>query len=59
MLNMIITYLFIGVLFNFLFDKLIDTYNLQENRLTLGQKITSGLLWPIAIIVFIYGFFQK
>jgi len=59
MINAILTYIFVGVVFNFLFDLLINWLGAEEQRFTTGERISTVLLWPIALIVFIVNFFKS
>ncbi len=58
MINAIFTYIFIGVVCNFLFDLIINYIQDEANRFTIWERITTTLLWPIALIVFIYNFIK-
>lgn len=54
--NIIIIYLFTGVVVNLLYDLLIswltnvDSVN-KKLRFTIGERISFGLFWPISVIV--------
>jgi len=58
MITYIFYYVSIGVLFNFLFDKVIDYLEQEHIRFTLMERIVTTLLWPIAVLVFIYNFIK-
>ena len=58
MLNYILTYLFIGVIFNFLFDLIINYIESEEHRFTIMERVMTTLLWPIALIVFVFNFIK-
>jgi hypothetical protein len=58
MLNYIFTYLFIGVVFNFLFDLIINYIESEEHRFTLMERLMTTLLWPIAFAVFVFNFIK-
>ena len=58
MINAIITYIFIGVVFNFLFDLAINQLEAEEQRFTMVERIVTTILWPIALIVFLFNFFK-
>ena len=58
MITYIFYYVSIGVLFNFLFDKVIDYLEQEHIRFTLMERIVTTLLWPIALIVFIFNFIK-
>lgn len=53
----IIYYLLGGVLFNFIYDLLIDKLDNQSLRFTIGERIAVGLVWPIYVIAFLRNFF--
>jgi len=59
MINYILTYLLCGVIFNLLFDMLINTLGeeMEENRFTMLERIVVTLTWPIHFFKFIIGFF--
>lgn len=59
MINAIYTYIFIGVVCNFLFDLIINYIRDEAYRLTILERITTAILWPIALIVFIYNFIKS
>jgi len=42
-----------GVIINFLYDKFID-WSEAEYRFNLRERLIVGLLWPLALILFIY-----
>jgi len=58
MINAIFTYIFIGVVCNFLFDLIINYIQDEANRFTIWESLTTTLLWPIALIVFVYNFIK-
>lgn len=53
----ILTYLMIGVVINFIYDWLVN-YTGEEYRLTIKERIMTGLAWPIVLIIFIYNFIK-
>lgn len=53
----IIYYLLGGILFNLLYDLLVDKLNNQALRFTIGERIAVGLFWPIYLILFLRNFF--
>lgn len=55
MISNILTYLMIGVGFNFVTDLLMDWLE-TENRLTVKEKIIVTFIWPIAVVTMIYHF---
>ena len=58
MIMYIIYYLFVGIMFNFLFDKLVDYTEQEQMRFTSMERIYTTLVWPIALIVFLYNFIR-
>ena len=58
MINAIFTYIFIGVVCNLLFDLIINYIQDESNRFTILERITTTILWPIALIVFIFNFIK-
>ena len=59
MITYIFYYVSIGVLFNFLFDKVIDYLEQEQIRFTTMERIVTTLLWPIALLVFLYNFIKS
>ena len=59
MITYIIYYVFIGVFFNFLFDKVVDYLEQEQIRFTTMERIITSLLWPIALLVFLYNFIKS
>ena len=59
MITYIFYYVSIGVLFNFLFDKVIDYLEQEQIRFTIMERIITTLLWPIALLVFLYNFIKS
>ena len=59
MITYIFYYVSIGVLFNFLFDKVIDFLEQEQIRFTTMERIITSLLWPIALLVFLYNFIKS
>ena len=58
MLNYIFTYLFIGVVFNLLFDLIVNYIEYEQARFTIAERVITALLWPIALAVFVYNFIK-
>jgi len=58
MINAIFTYISIGVVCNFLFDLIINYIQDEANRFTILERVTTTILWPIALIVFIFNFIK-
>lgn len=59
MISNVITYLFIGVVFNFLFDKLVDFSESEDHRFNMGERIAMTLLWPIGVLTLVYYFIKN
>lgn len=57
MISNFLTYLMIGVGFNFVTDLLMDWLE-TENRLTIKEKIIVTFIWPIAVVTMIYHFIK-
>ena len=55
------TYLLIGTAFMLFVDFLLSTKKTNRTRLQLGflARILGILLWPIALLTFVYGFFKE
>ena len=53
MISSILFYLMSGVIINFLYDQFID-WSEAEYRFNLRERLIVGLLWPLALILFIY-----
>ena len=58
MLTYIFYYVSIGVLFNFLFDKIVDYLEQEQIRFSIIERIVTTLVWPIALVVFLYNFIK-
>jgi hypothetical protein len=59
MISGIITYLIIGVVFNFVFDLLVNVSGDENHRFTMFERFTMTLIWPIGIIMFAVHFFKQ
>ena len=59
MISNLITYLIIGVLFNFIFDKLVDFNESEEYRFTIKERIIMTLIWPVGLGMFAFHFFNN
>ena len=59
MITYVIYYVFIGVFFNFLFDKVVDFLEQEHIRFNLMERAITSLLWPIAVLVFLYNFIKS
>lgn len=53
----IITYLMIGVAFNFILDVLSNLLD-SDNKLKSKEKILVTLIWPLALLIFAYHFIK-
>ena len=53
----VLTYLMIGVAFNWIFDLLTD-YLESDNKLTIKERVIVTVIWPLAVIMFIYHFIK-
>ena len=53
----IIYYLLGGILFNFIYDLLVDKLGNEAVRFTMKERIAVGLIWPIYTIIFIRNLF--
>ena len=58
MISNVITYLILGVLFNFVFDKLVDFNGSEEHRFNAKERITMTLIWPVGVVMFAIHFFK-
>ena len=59
MISNVITYLIIGVLFNFVFDKLVDLNGEEEHRFTMGERLSMTILWPLGVGMFVFHFVKQ
>ena len=51
-------FLLLGLGFFVFYDKLVDSLpEIEENRFNWGERLTFMVLWPFAVIVFLYYFF--
>ena len=57
-LNIIVTYVFVGTLYTLFMDDLIGRLGSSE-QFTNIEKATVILIWPIGLIQFLIGFFKK
>ena len=53
MLSNVITYLIIGVAFNFVFDLLVNLSGSEDHRFTMRERLIMTGVWPFGIILFI------
>jgi len=58
MITYIFYYVSIGVLFNFLFDKIVDFLEQEQIRFSIMERVLTTLLWPLALTVFVYNFIK-
>ena len=59
MISNVITYLIVGVLFNFVFDKLVDFSGNEEQRFNMGERLAMVILWPLGVGVFVFHFVKQ
>ena len=59
MINGIITYLIIGVIFNFIFDQLVNISGNEEQRFTMVERLIMVGIWPIGVIMFVVHFVRS
>lgn len=57
-LSILVTYLMVGTIVTILMDKTLNDVEDADN-FTDGEKAAVMLLWPISVIVFIYGFIKE
>jgi len=56
-ITFLLKYLFIGALVGLILETLVDT--LTGQRFTGGERLYIIILWPLSLMVFLYGFFNK
>jgi len=56
-IGFLLKYLFIGAFVGFILETLVD--KITDQRFTGGERLYIILLWPLSIVVFLYGFFNK
>ena len=54
MISGIITYLIIGVVFNFIFDLLVNVSGEEAHRFTVVERFVMTLIWPVGVGMFIF-----
>ena len=59
MINGIITYLIIGVAFNFVFDLLVNVSGEEAHRFTVVERLVMTLIWPVGVVMFAVHFFKQ
>lgn len=59
MISGIITYLIIGVAFNFIFDVLVSLSGNEDFRFTMLERAIMSIIWPIGIGLFILYFIRN
>lgn len=59
MISGIITYLIIGVAFNFIFDLLVNLSGNEDFRFTMLERFIMTIIWPIGIGMFILYFIRN
>lgn len=59
-INLVITYLFFGVLINALYDLIISRMGEEHEglRLNMAERIMFGILWPFGAAMFIINFIK-
>ena len=57
MIGFLLKYLFIGAFVGFILETLVD--KITDQRFTGGERLYIILLWPLSIVVLLYGFFNK
>ena len=56
-MSYVLIYLMVGVAFLFIYDKLTNWLE-TDLQFTNRERIIVGLLWPIALVMFIWSFIQ-
>lgn len=56
-MSYILTYLMIGIALLFIYEKVSDWLE-TDLRLNNRERVIVGLLWPIALVMFIWSFVQ-
>lgn len=59
MISGIVTYLMIGVVFNFVFDLLVNSSGNEDHRFNMLERLVMTLIWPIGILTFIFYFIKN
>jgi hypothetical protein len=59
MISGIITYLIIGVMFNFVFDLLVNFSGSEDHRFTVVERLVMTLVWPIGVLAFVFYFIKN
>jgi hypothetical protein len=59
MISNVITYLIIGVAFNFVFDLLVNVSGEEGHRFTIKERITMTLIWPVGVGMFVIQFLKE
>ena len=57
-LSILVTYLMVGTVVTILMDKTLNDVEDADN-FTDGEKAAVMLLWPVSVIVFVYGFIKE
>ena len=57
MIAFLLKYLLIGAIVGLILETLVD--KVSNNRFTGGERLYIILLWPLSLMVFLYGFFNK
>jgi len=53
----LLKYLLIGAIVGLILETLVD--KVSNDRFTGGERLYIILLWPLSLMVFLYGFFNK
>ena len=59
MVSNVITYLIIGVAFNFVFDSLVNISGNEEYRFNMKERIVMTFIWPFGLGMFAFHFFNN
>jgi len=57
MIAFLLKYLLIGAIVGLILETLVD--KVSNDRFTGGERLYIILLWPLSLMVFLYGFFNK
>jgi hypothetical protein len=57
MMAFLLKYLLIGAIVGLILETLVD--KVSNDRFTGGERLYIILLWPLSLMVFLYGFFNK
>lgn len=51
-------YCLCGLAFNFMYDRIIDSQDNEENRFNTIERLIVLILWPFALMIFTYHFLK-